>query len=120
MVNPMRLHQAMRYAVLAPGQARAPDSGLRYRLQRLASIPLKRVDGAACAVEIIHAYSLIHDDLPAMDDDDLRRGRPTCHRQNSTKPAAILAGDALQALAFYIISHDPEDDWPMLLRATAK
>ncbi|MGD8420250.1 MAG: polyprenyl synthetase family protein, partial [Gammaproteobacteria bacterium] len=63
--------------------------------------------GAASAVEIIHAYSLIHDDLPAMDDDDLRRGRPTCHRQFD-EATAILAGDALQALAFYIVSHDPK------------
>ncbi|MCZ6578349.1 MAG: polyprenyl synthetase family protein, partial [Gammaproteobacteria bacterium] len=58
------------------------------------------------AVEIIHAYSLIHDDLPAMDDDDLRRGRPTCHKKFD-EATAILAGDALQALAFYILSHDP-------------
>jgi farnesyl diphosphate synthase len=57
-------------------------------------------------VELIHVYSLIHDDLPAMDDDELRRGKPTCHRQYD-EATAILAGDALQALAFYILSHDP-------------
>jgi len=104
-VNPMRLHQAMRYAVLAPGKRVRPV--LVYATAQALGIDLHKVDGAACAVEIIHAYSLIHDDLPAMDDDDLRRGRPTCHRQFD-EATAILAGDALQALAFYIISHDPE------------
>ena len=103
-VNPMRLHQAMRYAVLAPGKRVRPV--LVYATAKALGIELERVDGAACAVEIIHAYSLIHDDLPAMDDDDLRRGRPTCHREFD-EATAILAGDALQALAFYIISHDP-------------
>ena len=103
-VNPMRLHQAMRYAVLAPGKRVRPI--LVYATAKALGLELKRVDGAAAAVEIIHAYSLIHDDLPAMDDDDLRRGRPTCHREFD-EATAILAGDALQALAFYIISHDP-------------
>ena len=104
-VNPMRLHQAMRYAVLAPGKRVRP--ALVYATARTLGIEPACVDGAACAVEIIHAYSLIHDDLPAMDDDDLRRGRPTCHRKFD-EATAILAGDALQALAFYIISHDPQ------------
>jgi geranylgeranyl diphosphate synthase, type II len=104
-VNPMRLHQAMRYAVLAPGKRVRPI--LVYSTAAALGIDLEKVDGAACAVEIIHAYSLIHDDLPAMDDDDLRRGRPTCHRKFD-EATAILAGDALQALAFYIISHDPK------------
>ena len=104
-VNPMRLHQAMRYAVLAPGKRVRPI--LVYAIASALGIPLSRVDGAASAVEIIHAYSLIHDDLPAMDDDDLRRGRPTCHRKFD-EATAILAGDALQALAFYILSHDPQ------------
>ena len=103
-VNPVRLHQAMRYAVMAPGKRVRPV--LVYATAAALGLDLERVDGAACAVEIIHAYSLIHDDLPAMDDDDLRRGRPTCHRQFD-EATAILAGDALQALAFYIISHDP-------------
>ena len=101
----MRLHQAMRYAVLAPGKRVRPI--LVYATAKALGIDLDKVDGAACAVEIIHAYSLIHDDLPAMDDDDLRRGRPTCHREFD-EATAILAGDALQALAFYIISHDPK------------
>jgi len=104
-VNPMCLHQAMRYAVLAPGKRVRPI--LVYATATALGIDLDRVDGAASAVEIIHAYSLIHDDLPAMDDDDLRRGRPTCHRKFD-EATAILAGDALQALAFYIISHDPK------------
>ena len=104
-VNPTRLHQAMRYAVLAPGKRVRPI--LVYATATALGVDLARVDGAAAAVEIIHAYSLIHDDLPAMDDDDLRRGRPTCHREFD-EATAILAGDALQALAFYILSHDPE------------
>jgi len=104
-VNPTRLHQAMRYSVLAPGKRVRPV--LVYATAAALGLDLKLVDGAAAAVEIIHAYSLIHDDLPAMDDDDLRRGRPTCHRKFD-EATAILAGDALQALAFYILSHDPE------------
>jgi len=104
-VNPICLHQAMRYAVLAPGKRVRPI--LVYATASALGVDLNRVDGAASAVEIIHAYSLIHDDLPAMDDDDLRRGRPTCHRKFD-EATAILAGDALQALAFYIISHDPQ------------
>ena len=95
-VNPVRLHQAMRYAVLAPGKRVRPV--LVYATASALGVELEKVDGAACAVEIIHAYSLIHDDMPAMDDDDLRRGRPTCHRQ-CDEATAILAGDALQALA---------------------
>ncbi len=103
-VHPQRLHRAMRYAVLAPGKRVRPI--LVYATATTLGVDLDRVDGAAAAVEIIHAYSLIHDDLPAMDDDDLRRGRPTCHREFD-EATAILAGDALQALAFYILSHDP-------------
>lgn len=103
-LNPTRLHEAMRYSVLAPGKRVRPI--LVYATAAALDLELSAVDGAAAAVEIIHAYSLIHDDLPAMDDDDLRRGRPTCHRQFD-EATAILAGDALQALAFYILSHDP-------------
>lgn len=103
-LNPQNLHQAMRYSVLASGKRVRPV--LVYATASALDIPLDRVDGIAAAVEIIHAYSLIHDDLPAMDDDDLRRGRPTCHKQFD-EATAILAGDALQALAFYILSHDP-------------
>ena len=103
-VNPIELHKAMRYAVLAPGKRVRPL--LVYATASALGIDLNRVDGPAAAVEMIHAYSLIHDDLPAMDDDDLRRGRPTCHVQFN-EATAILAGDALQALAFYVLSHDP-------------
>ncbi len=102
---PESLHQAMRYSVLGSGKRVRPV--LVYATATALGIPLQRVDGIATAVEIIHAYSLIHDDLPAMDDDDLRRGRPTCHKKFD-EATAILAGDALQALAFYILSHDPD------------
>lgn len=104
-LNPENLHQAMRYSVLGSGKRVRP--ALVYATASALQIPLHKVDGIAAAVEIIHSYSLIHDDLPAMDDDDLRRGRPTCHKQFD-EATAILAGDALQALAFHILSHDPD------------
>jgi len=104
-INPVKLHQAMRYSVLGSGKRVRPI--LVYAAAKTLGLDLKLVDGIAAAVEIIHAYSLIHDDLPAMDDDDLRRGRPTCHKAFD-EATAILAGDALQALAFYILSHDPD------------
>ena len=104
-LNPTSLHQAMRYSVLGSGKRVRPI--LVYATASALQVPLEKVDGIAAAVEIIHAYSLIHDDLPAMDDDELRRGRPTCHMQFD-EATAILAGDALQALAFYILSHDPD------------
>lgn len=100
---PARLHQAMRYAVLGGGKRVRPL--LMYASGELLGIEPARLDGPAAAVEMIHAYSLIHDDLPAMDDDDLRRGRPTCHRAFD-EATAILAGDALQALAFEVLSCD--------------
>ncbi len=103
--HPQELHRAMRYAVLGGGKRIRP--ALMYATAQAVDVPLRQVDGAACAVELIHAYSLIHDDLPAMDDDDLRRGRPTCHKAFG-EATAILAGDAIQALAFYILAHDPE------------
>ena len=104
-LNPTNLHQAMRYSVLGSGKRVRPI--LVYSTATALGLQLEKVDGIAAAVEIIHAYSLIHDDLPAMDDDDLRRGRPTCHKQFD-EATAILAGDALQALAFYILSHDAQ------------
>lgn len=94
---PPRLADAMRYAVLGGGKRIRPR--LVYASGRLAGAPPEVLDHAAAAVELIHAYSLIHDDLPAMDDDDLRRGRPTVHVAFD-EATAILAGDALQALAF--------------------
>jgi geranylgeranyl diphosphate synthase type II len=91
------LQQAMHYSVLNGGKRVRPC--LAYAACEVAGGLPQQVDHAACAVELIHAYSLIHDDLPAMDDDDLRRGRPTCHKKFG-EDIAILAGDALQALAF--------------------
>ena len=96
-VEPQRLHQAMRYSVLGGGKRVRPL--LAYAACELAGAAAERADGVGAAVELIHAYSLIHDDLPCMDDDDLRRGRPSCHRQFD-EATALLAGDALQALAF--------------------
>jgi geranylgeranyl diphosphate synthase type II len=92
-----RLHEAMRYSVLNGGKRLRPL--LVYVTGQAFGAPLAALDAPAAAVELIHAYSLIHDDLPAMDDDDLRRGRPTCHKAFD-EGTAILAGDALQALAF--------------------
>ena len=101
---PQRLHAAQRYAVLGPGKRIRP--ALVYATAETLGVPLERVDAAACAVELIHAYSLVHDDLPAMDDDDLRRGRPTCHRAYD-EATAILAGDSLQVLAFQVLAVHP-------------
>jgi len=103
-LHPARLHEAMRYAVLGGGKRVRPI--LVYAAGAALGVDNEALDGPACALELIHAYSLIHDDLPAMDDDDLRRGKPTCHRAYD-EATAILAGDALQALAFYILAHDP-------------
>lgn len=100
---PAALHQAMRYAVLGGGKRVRPV--LVYASGHAVGAPTGWLDGAACAVECIHAYSLVHDDLPAMDNDDLRRGRPTCHRAFD-EATAILAGDALQALAFQLLADD--------------
>lgn len=104
-IQPEKLHGAMRYSVLGDGKRIRPV--LLYATGEAFGIGLDALDGPACAVEIIHAYSLIHDDLPSMDDDDLRRGRPTCHKAYD-EATAILAGDALQALAFHILAHDPK------------
>ena len=100
-----RLYQAMRYACLNGGKRfRAM---LVYACGEVAGANAQQLDVPAAAVEMIHAYSLVHDDLPAMDDDDLRRGKPSCHVMYD-QATAILAGDALQTLAFEILSTDPE------------
>lgn len=99
----MELHRAMHYAVMGGGKRLRPI--LVYATGCAFGAPLTRLDAAAVAVEIIHAYSLVHDDLPAMDDDALRRGRPTCHIEFG-EAMAILAGDALQALAFEVLTND--------------
>jgi farnesyl diphosphate synthase len=101
--SPTRLHQAMRYSALQGGKRVRP--ALVYATGDVLGVAADRLDAAAAAVEMIHVYSLIHDDLPAMDDDDLRRGRPTCHRQFD-EATAILAGDALQVLAFRSLASD--------------
>lgn len=101
---PERLHAAMRYACLNGGKRLR--AMLVYAAGETLNVPLSVLDPAACAVEMIHAYSLVHDDLPAMDDDTLRRGQPTCHIAFD-QATAILAGDALQTLAFEILSGDP-------------
>ncbi len=92
-----RLYQAMRYSVMNGGKRVRPL--LVYAACEALEGDAVQADGAACAVELIHAYSLVHDDLPAMDDDDLRRGQPTTHRAFD-EACAILAGDGLQSLAF--------------------
>ena len=98
---PERLHQAMRYSVLGGGKRLRP--ALVYAAGKALNAPPELLDPPAAAVEIIHAYSLIHDDLPAMDNDELRRGKPTCHIAFG-EAEAILAGDALQALAFEVLA----------------
>ena len=97
-----RLMEAMRYAALGPGKRLRPFFAIE--TGKMFDLPERPVLRAACALECIHAYSLVHDDLPAMDDDDVRRGRPTVHRQYD-EATAILAGDALQTAAFEIMAH---------------
>ena len=97
-----RLIEAMRYSTLAGGKRVRPV--LVYATGEALGAPLDLLDAPAAAVELIHVYSLVHDDLPAMDNDDLRRGRPTCHRAFD-EATAILVGDALQARAFEVLAH---------------
>jgi geranylgeranyl diphosphate synthase type II len=104
-----RLYEAMRYSVMNGGKRVRPL--LVYAACEALGGALDRADGAACAVELIHAYSLVHDDLPAMDDDDLRRGQPTTHKAFD-EACAILAGDGLQSLAFEVLAdhrRNPQD-----------
>ena len=104
-----RLREAMRYSALGAGKRLRPT--LVYLTGESLGAPLERLDAPAAAVELIHVYSLVHDDLPAMDDDDLRRGRPTCHRAYD-EATAILVGDALQALAFAVLANEPIPETP--------
>ncbi|WP_211828020.1 polyprenyl synthetase family protein [Kistimonas asteriae] len=97
-----RLHEAMKYSVFNGGKRIRPML-VRAACEALGGTAQTALPGA-CAVELIHAYSLVHDDLPAMDDDDLRRGQPTCHKAFD-EATAILAGDALQSLAFEALTH---------------
>ena len=104
-IHPTRLHEAMRYAVLGGGKRVRPC--LVYLSGLAVGAEMGELDAPACAVELIHAYSLVHDDLPAMDDDDLRRGRPTCHKAFD-EATAVLVGDALQTLAFQVLAENAE------------
>ncbi len=100
---PARLHAAMRYAALGGGKRVRPL--LAHAAGELTGADPARLDVVACAVELIHAYSLVHDDLPCMDDDVLRRGRPTCHVEYD-EPTALLVGDSLQTLAFELLGRE--------------
>jgi geranylgeranyl pyrophosphate synthase len=102
--TPERLHAAMRYSVLGGGKRVRPI--LLLATARALGLAEEQVEAAACALELVHVYSLVHDDLPSMDDDDLRRGRPTCHKAYD-EATALLVGDALQSLAFELLARDP-------------
>jgi farnesyl diphosphate synthase len=106
---PARLHQAMRYATLEGGKRVRPL--LAFAAGEVAGAPPERLELAACAVELIHAYSLVHDDLPCMDNDVLRRGKPTVHVEFD-QATALLAGDALQSLAFQLLADQRLADEP--------
>jgi farnesyl diphosphate synthase len=105
--TPTRLHDAMRYATLGGGKRVRPL--LAFAAGELTGAAPDKLEVAACAVELIHAYSLVHDDLPCMDDDVLRRGRPTCHVEFD-EPTALLVGDSLQTLAFELLAGQPASD----------
>ncbi|MBV8910096.1 MAG: polyprenyl synthetase family protein [Gammaproteobacteria bacterium] len=102
-VEPARLHAAMRYSVLGGGKRVRPM--LLFCAARAVGLTEAEVEGAACAIELVHVYSLVHDDLPAIDNDDLRRGRLTCHKAYD-QATAVLVGDALQSLAFQLLASD--------------
>lgn len=102
---PVSLHQAMHYAALGGGKRFRPL--LVYATGEALEVAPERLDGLAAALDMLHTYSLVHDDLPAMDDDDLRRGKPSCHKAFG-EATAILAGDALQALAFKVLASDAQ------------
>ena len=106
-IAPQRLHEAMRYAVLGGGKRVRPL--LAFAAGEVSGARVERVQHVAAAVELIHAYSLVHDDMPAMDDDALRRGKPTVHVEFD-EATALLVGDALQSLAFDILAAQPLAD----------
>ncbi|WP_126445991.1 polyprenyl synthetase family protein [Sulfuricystis multivorans] len=113
---PQRLHTAMRYSVLGGGKRMRPL--LCHAAGEALGADLPALDAAACAVELIHAYSLVHDDLPCMDNDVLRRGRPTCHVEYD-EATALLVGDALQTLAFQVLAESPVPSCQRRLSMTA-
>ena len=108
-VSPQRLHEAMRYAVLQGGKRVRPL--LVFAAGELTGADAARLNIAAAAVELIHAYSLVHDDMPCMDNDVLRRGKPTCHVQYD-EATALLVGDSLQTLAFQLLAEHLLNDDP--------
>lgn len=108
-IAPQRLHDAMRYAVLGGGKR--VRALLAHAAGQLTGADDARIERVACAVELIHAYSLVHDDLPCMDDDTLRRGKPTVHVEYD-EATALLSGDALQSLAFQVLAEQPLADLP--------
>ena len=107
---PQRLHAAMRYSVLDGGKRVRPL--LAFAAGELVGADIARVNIAAAAVEMIHAYSLVHDDMPCMDNDVLRRGKPTCHVEYD-EATALLVGDSLQSLAFQLLAEYPLNDDPV-------
>ena len=119
-IAPARLHAAMRYAVLGAGKRVRPL--LAFAAGELSGADIERVAIAGAAVELIHAYSLVHDDLPCMDDDVLRRGKPTCHVEYD-EATALLVGDALQSLAFQLLAEyrlaDDADDQLQMVKLLA-
>src|SRR5580765_469870 len=106
---PTRLHEAMRYAALEGGKRVRPL--LAFAAGEVAAAAPERLEIAACAVELIHAYSLVHDDMPCMDNDVLRRGKPTVHVEYD-EPTALLVGDSLQTLAFQLLAEHRLADQP--------
>ena len=100
---PARLHQAMRYASLGGGKRVRPL--LAFAAGEISGASADKLEIVSASVELIHAYSLVHDDLPCMDDDVLRRGRPTCHVEYD-EPTALLVGDSLQSLAFELLARE--------------
>ena len=116
-IAPQRLHQAMRYATLGAGKRVRPL--LCHAAGGICGAAPDRLDIAAAAIEMIHVYSLVHDDLPCMDDDVLRRGKPTCHVEFDDA-TALLVGDALQSLAFQLLAEHPFADAAMRVTLVAE
>jgi geranylgeranyl diphosphate synthase, type II len=115
--EPVEVHEAMRWILFAGGKRLRP--ALVIAVGESCGVPVEHSLTTACAYELLHTYSLIHDDLPAMDDDDMRRGRATCHVEFG-EATAILAGDALQALAFQVIAEDETLKNPVRVRLIAE
>lgn len=115
--EPKKLYQAIRHSIFAGGKRFRP--ALVFAVGKVFDAPEEKLFRTASAIEMIHTYSLIHDDLPAMDDDDLRRGRPTCHKKFG-EATAVLAGDILQSLAFKVIAADENISDKMKVKLVAE